>query len=277
MSGGVLTVASATAAGAEGSASGGSATGPAGWPSDRIDVSGLFAADAEIALRLGGVRLDTAQLGAVELNAALNDGRVVFEIGRVEAYGGRLAGQFVVNGRSGLSVGGDLILTQVQLAPLLSEFAGYDRLEGTGSASLQFLGVGNDVGTIMSGLEGQGDFAFGAGAITGFDLAGMIRNFDTSFRGEGARTVYDSISANFTIDDGVLRNDDLVLNAPWGGVEGTGRVDLGARSVDYRVIPAVMRNEAGEAGLAVPILVSGPWSGLRFRPDLEYLAEQEFP
>ena len=276
VSGGVLTVASGNAAGPEGSASGGGATGPAGWPSDRIDVSGLFAADAEIALRLVGVRLDTAQLGAVELNAALNDGRVVFEIGRVEAYGGRLAGQFVVNGRSGLSVGGDLILTQVQLAPLLSEFAGYDRLEGTGSASLQLLGVGNDVATIMSGLEGQGDFAFGAGAITGFDLAGMIRNFDTSFRGEGARTVYDSISANFTIDDGVLRNDDLVLDAPWGGVEGTGRVDLGARSVDYRVIPAVMRNEAGEDGIAVPILVSGPWSGLRFRPDLEYLAEQEF-
>ena len=42
VSGGVLTVASATAAGTEGSASGGGATGPAGWPSDRIDVSGLF-------------------------------------------------------------------------------------------------------------------------------------------------------------------------------------------------------------------------------------------
>jgi AsmA protein len=210
------------------------------------------------------------------LNATLNNGRLVFEIGRIEAYGGRLAGQFVVNGRNGLSVGGDLILTEVQLAPLLDEFANYDRLEGTGSASLQFLGVGNDVATIMSGLEGQGDFAFGAGAIIGFDLAGMIRNFDASFRGAGARTVYDSISANFTVDDGVLRNDDLALDAPWGGVEGAGSVDLGARTVDYRVIPGVMRNEAGEAGIAVPILVSGPWSGLRFRPDLEYLAEQEF-
>ena len=276
VSGGVLTVASGNSAGLAVSDSAEGVAGPVGWPSDRIDVSGLFAADAEIALRLGGVRLDAAQLGAVEVNAALNNGRLVLEVGRVEAYGGRLAGQFVVNGRNGLSVGGDLILTQVQLAPLLAEFAGYDRLEGTGSASLQFLGVGNDVASIMSGLEGQGDFAFGAGAIAGFDLAGMIRNFDASFRGAGARTVYDSVSANFTIDDGVLRNDDLVLDAPWGGVEGAGSVDLGARTVDYRVIPGVMRNETGEAGIAVPILVSGPWSGLRFRPDLEYLAEQEF-
>jgi AsmA protein len=153
VSGGILTLASreATATGGAGGGAGGSS----GWSTDPIDVSGLFAVDAEIALRLGGVRLDTAQLGAVEVNATLSQGRVVFEIGRVEAYGGRLAGQFVVNGRGGLSVGGDLILTEVQLAPLLAEFAGYDRLEGTGSASLQFLGVGNDMATIMSGCRGR--------------------------------------------------------------------------------------------------------------------------
>jgi AsmA protein len=104
----------------------------------------------------------------------------------------------------------------------------------------------------------------------------MIRNFDTSFRGEGARTVYDSVSANFVISEGVVRNDDLLLDAPWGGVEGAGTVDLGARTVDYRVIPGVMRDEAGQAGIAVPVLISGPWSDLSFRPDLEYLAEQEF-
>jgi hypothetical protein len=104
----------------------------------------------------------------------------------------------------------------------------------------------------------------------------MIRNFDTSFRGEGARTVYDSISANFVISDGFVQNDDLLLDAPWGGVEGAGTVDLGARTVDYRVIPGVMRDADGQAGIAVPILISGPWSDLSFRPDLEYLAEQEF-
>jgi AsmA protein len=50
----------------------------------------------------------------------------------------------------------------------------------------------------------------------------MIRNFDASFRGEGARTVYDSITANFVISDGIVQNDDLLLDAPWGGVEGAG-------------------------------------------------------
>jgi AsmA protein len=248
-----------------------------GWPRDPIDVSGLFAADAELALRLASVDLGTAALGPVEMNVALDRGRLVFDIGRIEAYGGRLAGQAVLNGRGGLSVGGDLILAGVRLRPLLTQFAGYDRLEGTGNASLQFLGVGTDVATLVSSLEGQGDLSFGAGAILGLDIAGMIRNLDTSFRGAGAQTVYDSITANFEISGGVLSNDDFLLDAPWGEVLGAGTVDLGGRTLDYRVVPGVMRNEAaGEAGIEVPVLIDGPWSSPRFRPDLEYLAEREF-
>lgn len=278
VSGGTFRLGSANGAqplaGGDGSAPNASASG--GWSTDPIDVSGLFSADAAISLRLAGVDTDAARLGAVEVNATLDQGRLVFEIGRIEAYEGRLAGQFVVNGRNGLSLGGDLILTEVQLLPLVTELAGYERLDGTGNASLQFLAVGNDMATLMSSLEGQGDFALGTGAILGLDLAGMIRNFDASFQGEGASTVYDSVTANFTIADGVLSNDDLFLDAPWGSVEGEGTVNIGSQSMAYRVIPGVMRNDDGQAGIAVPVLITGPWSNLSFRPDLEFLAEQEF-
>lgn len=273
VSGGALALAGAT--GAEGREPEGGASASTGWSTDPIDVSALSALDAEVSLRLASVDLGLADLGAVEVNAALDAGRLVLSIGRIEAYGGRLAGEVVINGRDGLSLGGDLIVAGVQLSPLLLEFAGTDRLEGTGNASLQFLGVGNDVATIMAGLEGQGDFAFGAGQILGFDLAGMIRNFDTSFRGEGARTVYDSITANFTIENGVLRNDDLSLVAPWGGVDGEGTVNLGGRSLDYRVVPGVLRGEDGQGGLSVPLLVTGPWARPDVRPDLESLAAQQ--
>jgi len=132
------------------------------------------------------------------------------------------------------------------------------------------------VAAIMASLEGAGDLSFGAGAILGLDLAGMIRNLDASYRGEGAQTVYDSITANFSMARGVLTNDDLFLDAPWGEVRGAGRVDLGGRTLDYRVIPGVMRDDGGEAAIAVPVLIDGPWARPRFRPDVEYLAEQEF-
>lgn len=246
-----------------------------GWPVDRIDVTGLFAADADIAMALGAVEVDGLAVGPVDMSASLTRGRLVLDIARAGIYGGRLSGQFVVNGRGGLSVGGDLNLAAVQLNPLLSEMADWDRLEGSGSASLRFLGVGNDLATIMAGLEGEGDLSFGAGAIRGLDIAGMLRNLDAGYQGEGARTVYDSITGNFTITGGVLSNEDLLLDAPWGEVQGTGTVDIGRQALDYRVIPGVLRDETGVAGVQVPVRITGSWDAPRFRPDLEYLAQQE--
>jgi AsmA protein len=243
-----------------------------GWSRDTIDVSGLFGADADLALTFASLDLGNALVSDVDARLTLDRGRLVLDMRRVRAYGGVIAGQFVVNGRGGLSVGGTLSASQVQLSPLLSALADWDRLEGTGNANLQFLGVGNTMASIMDGLTGQGDLSLGAGAILGFDLAGMIRNFDAGFQGAGARTVYDSITGSFTIADGVARNDDLRLEAPWGEVTGAGSTDLGAQTVDYRVIPAAT---VADTGIRVPILITGPWANLRFRPDLEYLAEQE--
>lgn len=259
--------------GGGGGTAGGSSAG--GWSSAPIDTSGLFAADAEIGLRLG--RLSAGDTTLAPLNARVtNDaGRAVIDIENAGLYGGTLAGQVVVNGRGGLSARTDLILAGVQLQPLLSATAGYDRLEGSGSISLQVLGAGNSVAALMSSLDGQGDFAFGSGAIIGLDIAGMIRNFDTSFRGPGQRTVYDSVTASFTITDGVLANDDLELTAPWGGITGAGTVNLGAQTLNYRVIPGVLRDDTGATDINVPVLISGPWSAPSYQPDLAYLAEQD--
>lgn len=250
-------------------------SGPGGWPVDRIDFTGLFAVDADVGMRLGMVDLGGAEIGPIEVDVGLQRGRLVLDIDRAGVYGGRLSGEFVVNGRDTGSVGGDLILTGVQLNPVLNDFAKWDRLDGSGSASIEFLGVGDDIATIMASLRGQGDLSLGAGAIRGFDLAGMIRNFDASFEGDGERTVYDGVSANFTISNGVLSNDDLFLEAPWGEVQGAGSVDLGVQELDYRVIPGVMRDADGQGGVQVPVRITGAWSSPRFRPDLEFLAEQE--
>lgn len=266
---------SALGEGRAGQAGGDAAPAGGGWSRAPIDVGGLFAADAELAVALDTLDLGVATLDPVSLRADLDRGRLVLDIGQIGAFGGDVAGQFVVNGRGGLSARADLDFTGVRLAPLLEATTGYDRLEGSGDVSINLLGVGNDMATLLASLDGEGRFSFGPGAILGFDLAGMIRNFDASYRGEGQRTVFDAVTAGFTVAGGVARNEDLRLDAPWGEVTGAGEADIGAQTVDYRVIPGVIRGEDGAAAISVPILITGPWSDLRFRPDLEYLAEQE--
>ncbi len=264
---GTLTLASA----GSGGAAGGGAQAE-GWPKAQIDVSGLAALDADISLIADGIDLGAAQLGPTAPKLTIDRARAVFDLARVQAYGGSIAGQFVVNGRKGLSVGGDLSFADMDLQNLLRDFAGYERLVGTGDLRLKFLGSGQSVDAIMQGLEGSGSLALGRGEILGLDIGGMIRTLDTSYVGEGQKTIFDSLNASFTIAGGVLQNDDLLMAAPFARVSGTGKLGLGARTINYR-----LRAEAdlGEQSLSAPILIKGPWADPQISLDLEALAREK--
>ncbi|MDT8856945.1 AsmA family protein [Paracoccaceae bacterium Fryx2] len=275
ISAGALNLAAAGGGGGSGDAAGGGGgAAGAGWSRAPIDVSGLSALDAEIALSADSVDLGNMKLGETRLLATIDRGRAVFDIRRIGAYQGQVSGQFVVNGRSGLSVGGDLTLAGLAMQPLLQDLAGQDRLIGTGDVRIKFLGSGSSVAAIMNSLSGDGRLSFGKGELRGLDLAGMLRTLDAGYVGAGARTIFDSITAGFTIAGGVLRNDDLVVKAPLVTATGSGTVGLGARVLEYRIVPVALAEADGSGGIKVPLLIAGPWSDLKYRLDLESLAEE---
>lgn len=243
-------------------------TGSSGWPRANLNAGFLSGLDGELALRFDGVSMGKLRLGSTDIVARLNRARLVFDIRGVEAFAGDISGNFVVNNRSGLSVGGDLVFADLSMQPFLSAVAGYDRLIGTGTAGIKFLGSGPSVDAIMRSLSGSGRIGIGKGALEGFDLAGMIRNLDTGFQGPGQRTIFDKITAAFTIDSGVLSNGDLDFRSPFVQATGQGTVDLGKQTLDYRVIPVAFQDPEGTGGLAVPVDITGPWNAPQFRPDL---------
>jgi AsmA protein len=247
----------------------------AGWPRGTIDVAALGLADAEIALRAEGMAAGPVTLGRTRATVTLDRARAVFTLREVQAWGGALGGEFVVNGRGGLSVGGDLTARGIAVHSLLGEAAGYDRLTGTGNARLKFLGAGNSVAAVMATLSGEGAVSLGKGELRGLDLLGMLRTLDPSFVGEGQKTIFDAVAATFAIADGVLRNDDLKLTAPYLMATGAGTVGLGAQVIDYRVTPTALTKADGTGGVRVPLQITGPWSAPRYGLDLKALAEQE--
>lgn len=247
----------------------------AGWSRAPLDASALGLMDAEVALRAGGIDLGGTRIGPLRLQMTVDRARAVFEAREMQAWGGQITGQFVVNARSGLSVGGDLVFAGLAMQPLLTELAGYDRLSAPGDLRVKFLGVGNSLAAIMAGLSGEGRMVLGQGELRGLDLLGMLRNLDPGYVGEGRRTIFDAVSGSFTIADGVLRNDDLRMAAPYLNVAGQGTAGLGAQVIDYRITPTALSNADGTGGVRVPLTITGPWSDPSFRLDLKALADQE--
>lgn len=246
-----------------------------GWPKTELDVSALGAVDAEVALVAPSVNLGVLKLGETRLMLSVDRARAVFDIRQMAAYGGSVTGQFVVNGRGGLSVGGDLAMSGLAMQPLLADLAGWNRLIASGNLTLKFLGVGNSVDAIMQGLKGEGSLALGKGELVGLDIAGMLRTLDPAHVGEGQKTIFDGVAGSFSIAGGVLSNSDLKLLAPYLTATGAGTVGLGSRTLDYRLRPTALAGADGSGGVMVPLVISGPWAAPRFRLDLETIAREK--
>jgi AsmA protein len=263
--------------GPDGDSGGGNSGGmqAEGWPERVIDVSALGTMDVELSLTAPSVDLGVLRLGETAILLGVERARAVIDLRQVAAYGGAISGDFVVNGRGGLSVGGRLSFTGLETQPLLTDLAGWDRLVSTGDLELEFLGVGNSVAEIMASLSGQGAVEMGQGELRGLDITGMLRTLDPGFVGEGQKTIFDGLAGTFTIDGGVLSNTDLKLVAPFLTAAGSGEIGLGNRDLDYRIRPTALAAEDGTGGVMVPLQITGPWADPTFRLDLEGIAREK--
>jgi len=235
-----------------------------GWPKDRIDASGLAAFNGEIALTASSIDLGSFQLGKTRALIKNDRSRMVFEMREVQAYDGTVSGEFVMNNRGGLSVGGKIFAKSVSVQKVLRDAMDVERLTGNGDAEISFLGSGSNVDAIMRSLSGNGALRLGQGTIQGLDLNTLMG----SGNGSGGTTVFDSLGATFTINAGNLRNDDLLFVLPNYEARGKGRVGMGAQEIDYLFTPAALRANSGK-GIAIPVSIKGPWSNPRIQPDLE--------
>src|SRR5208282_4861566 len=106
------------------------------------------------------------------------------------------------------------------------------------------------------------------GALKGVDLLAKVNNAAASLTGGSGQTDFSTLTATYTIANGILKNSDLKMTSPGLPATGAGTVDLVQRRVDYKLTPKL----AG--GLSVPVKITGPWDNLSFRPDLAGIADQ---
>ncbi|MEX3314587.1 AsmA family protein [Sulfitobacter sp. PS-8MA] len=243
-----------------------------GWSRQEIDAGWLAAFDGEIALSAEEIDFGQIKTGPTRMVLRNDRSRMVFDLQDMAAYDGKITGEFVMNNRGGLSVGGRLRAQGVQMRNLLEDAAGVTRFTGAGDAELSFLGSGQTVAAIMRSLSGEGRLALGRGTIAGIDLDALLGSIDA----KGGSTVFDSAEATFDIAEGVLHNDDLRVLLLNFNASGEGRVDLGARRIDYTVTPKALRVNAARGGLAVPVRITGPWADPKVKPDLRAAIDLNF-
>jgi AsmA protein len=258
---------------------------PPGWSDEPLDLAALHAVNADFDLSVGAIKVQDIKIGRSALSISLKDGLLVSDLTELALYGGTGRGRIQIDARKKVpAVEKSLTLTGVEAEPLLVDAAGLEKLQGTGNIEIAVKAQGRSQREMVEALSGQGAVKFTDGAIKGLNLAAMARNpGDALMRGatgDDQKTDFAELTGSFRIKKGRLRNKDLLMLSPLLRVTGEGKADIPARSLDYRIKPKLVGSLEGQGGasdvtgIAVPILIEGPWHDLSYRPDTGAIVEE---
>lgn len=263
----------APAATPSGGASGPNAGGEQGWSTTPIDTSGLKVADADFFLGANSIEYHNIKVGKSALIVHLKDARLTADLTQLTLYKGAGQGKVTIDGSGAVpAIQETFALKGVDMQPLLHDAANVNLLAGNGSLDMAVDGHGRSQRDIISSLAGKGSLHLDKGKLEGVNIIGIMKNaakaLSMGLVGSGNDTDFSTLSGTYTITNGVLKNNDLQLVSSELPMTGAGTIDLPQRQVNYRLTPKV----AG--ALAVPVLITGPWDHLSYRPDIGAMLQQ---
>jgi AsmA protein len=244
-----------------------------------VDLSALKGLDANGKVQVGALQARGLKLANVRAEVRAANGRAEIAPHSADLYGGSVAGAISAQA-DGNRVTVKEKLTNINIGPLLRDFAQQDRLEGRGNLALDVAAAGPTVEAIKKALAGTARIDLKDGAIKGIDIAGALRKAKAKLGGEQAqaasqteKTDFSEFSASFAIKNGVARNEDLDVKAPLFRITGSGDIDIGHSKIDYVTKVAVVGTTQGQGGaelaelrgLTVPVRLSGPFDNLAYK------------
>jgi len=250
-----------------------------------IPVETLRGLDVAGKLYIG--ELKAAQLRSRDVTVQLKakDGVVRVHPATASMYKGHYKGDISLNVRGAKPVIAlDETLSGVQVGPLLTDLIGQDRLQGTTDANAQLTAKGQTPDELMRTLNGNLAFAFSDGAVKGINLIRLIRQAQAAIKGktlppsdEPEQTDFSELSGTATVTNGVVRNNDLLARSPLLRVNGKGKVNLPAETIDYLLTVKLVGSLEGQGGrdlqdlrgVAIPVQVSGTFAAPEYTLKLD--------
>lgn len=223
------------------------------WSRNAIKTEGLFAADIDLKARIDKLLYDAWDVQNVTIDAALKNGQLNIRDVSGALYGGVLAAkggvQAVNKPKQPLSVNADLRFDNVSLEQLVQSFSGKRLVKAQGNVSMNtnISTSGLSPAALIFGLSGKGALQGQNLMFEGFDLAKLSRtlaapsssftkNFNNLLGGtmSGGVTSFETLNGTFTINEGVIRTNDLALNGLDASILTTGNVNLPLWTLDLQ-------------------------------------------
>jgi AsmA protein len=253
------------------------------------DYASLQALDLQLALDLDTLKLtEGAELTAVTARSQLVDGTMTLDPLSASLFGGRFEGRAQIDFNQNPSA---VIITPnlegIRVAQLMSILTERSPVDGQGNVAMDVRFSGFTPQTMLSSLNGSGDFALNEGVLQGLNIQALIdqelttSNLGNIARAFGGETRFRSLTGGMRIENGIVELPDMNLSAAGYGATGQGRIDLGANQVDYDLmlelgdeltarLPDRLRRATGGQ---IPLSIAGELTRPTVSVDLASIAE----
>lgn len=229
---------------------GGGGAGGAPWTDDPIDVGMLRLLDADLQVRAKAIAWRRWRVVEPRLDVTLEKGKLAMR----RLTGGMLGGSFHMTG--GLAApdqaGGpvdarfDVDVARMDLKQAMFNAADIDVVKGKVDFKMALTGRGPSSRSLAKSLAGSGSLRASDGAVSGFDLKranDRLKNLKDGLSlltllqaaMAGGSTTFSKLSGTFDVKNGVLRSNDVEIDADGGSGKGTLEADLGRWLMDGRM------------------------------------------
>lgn len=240
-----------------------------------LPVETLRKLNADGQVTLGKLTVRGVDLQGVKLKLTAKDGKVATQQSVNTFYQGAYSGNLNVDVRNKKPVIAlNEQLTKIQLEPWLKGLF-KKPITGQLTASAQLQAQGSNTDELKSTLNGHVDVSLKDAVIKGVNLQKIIDNGKALIKGTGLptdskddQTLFTQITGTAAINNGLVRNDDLVATAAKLHVDGKGSVNIVNETLDYQVNARLPGQEAGQApSPPLVIAITGPFDNLNYAID----------
>lgn len=212
------------------------------WSQAAIDLSALRDIDGKFLLKAAHLGSEAWQFEAVDTEFQLEQG--VFRIvrGAARLFDGTIALDGTLDARAIPTLVLDARLDDLELERLLDGLGGLSALRGRASGTAHLKTMGESEFELVRNLEGTASLVSRGGQIVGIDLRTLAAGLSTaSSPGDMPRLIAQALQdgetgfrdfgASFSIENGVVRTDDIRAATDFGTATARGTIDLPAWSL----------------------------------------------
>lgn len=243
-----------------------------------VPLTALRSLNAEGKLRIQKLKAMNLHSSETLIQVAAKSGLITLGPNQAKLYNGQYAGRITLDARGKTpTLAVDESVRGVELAPMLKDALNFDKFTGIANLSAKVTAAGLDATQVKQTLNGTAVFAVHNGAIKGIDLKKMSNTIAAAKRDKsyqklaeltpqaGDETQFSQLGGTAQITNGLVRNNDMKIQSPDVlNVTGKGSANLSEEMLDYNVTVG-----------SFPILIDGPFSKLRFRPDWSAIMKEK--